>query len=80
MEALSASINSFISATRTFDVWALNRSGQGIEALAKQAQWAQEDFSNLSNMLGVTGVTVENYTQMYKEAVKNSLTPETITQ
>ena len=80
IEALSISINTFISATRTFDVWALNRSGQGIEALAKQAQWAQEDFSNLSNMLGVTGVTVENYTQMYKEAVKNSLTPETITQ
>lgn len=80
IEALSASINTFIATTRAFDVWALNRSGKGIEALAQQAQWAQEDFSNLSNMLGVTGVTVENYTQMYREAVKNSLTPETITQ
>lgn len=78
LEAMTESINTFISTTRAFDVWALNRSGDTLEALQKQAQWASDDLRNLSDMLGVTGVTVENYTERYKEAAKNSLDPTTI--
>ncbi len=80
MEALSESVNTFISSQRTFDVWSLERSGDTTESLRKQAEWLQQDFQNLESMIGVTGVTVENFSQMYSDAVKNSFDPTTISQ
>lgn len=80
MQALTDSVNSYIQSTRDFTVWGLERSGNTTEALSQKAQWLQDDFANLESMMGVTGVTVENFTKLYEDAVKNSLDPTTISQ
>jgi len=80
MQALTDSVNTFIQSTRDFTVWELERSGNTTEALRQKAQWLQSDFQNLESMMGVTGVTVENFTSLYEDAIKSSLDPTTITQ
>lgn len=80
MQALTDSVNTYIQSNRDFTIWELERSGNTTEALRQKAQWLQDDFANLENMMGVTGITVENFTSMYSDAVKDSLDPTTITQ
>lgn len=79
IKAMSDSISTYVSSTRDFEKWSLERDGKTLESLQKQAQWAQSDFESLANMIGATGITVENYTQMYAEAIKTSFDADTIT-
>lgn len=79
LKAMSDSISTYVTSTRDFTKWSLERQGDSIGSLQLQAQWAEADFSNLANMIGATGVTVENYTQKYAEAIKNSFDADTIT-
>lgn len=76
-EAFTTSIGTFVSTKRTFDIWQVG--ADSVEGLQKKAQYAKEDFDNLANSLGVSGVTAENYLERYNSAVKESFTPETIT-
>jgi len=82
MEALTESVNTFISSKRTFEVWNLDRQGDEgkLTALQKQAEWAMASFGNLSASIGASGVTVDNFLTMYDQAVKNSFDATTISQ
>ncbi len=78
LEAISDSVSTYISTARDFEKWSLERDGKTLESLQKQSQWAQADFENLANMIGATGVSVENFTTLYQEAIKNSFDADTI--
>jgi tape measure domain-containing protein len=76
LEAFSDSIGSYIGTTRSFTEWKLG-SGS-LEQLQFTADYLSKDFAMLSESMGVSGVTVENYLSKYDEALKASFTPETI--
>jgi len=67
-----------IQGKRDFEVWSLGSSS--LEAVSKQAQFAQSDFEDLAKSMNVSGVTVSNFLSMYDNAVKNSFDPQTINQ
>jgi hypothetical protein len=75
-EALTSSVGTYISETRTFNEWKL---GSGTtEQLKFTADYLSKDLSALETQIGVSGVTVDNYLSMYDEAIKKNFTPETI--
>lgn len=74
-EAMATSVATFIQSKRTFEVWSL---GDSVEALAKKAQFAKDDLAQLESMVGVTGITVDNFLDRYNKAVKEGFTPETL--
>lgn len=76
--ALSDSINTYIGDTRNFQTWMLGRSGDNLEALKLKSEWATADTDNLQKMLGLDGVTVDNYLTKYKDAINNSFDPQTL--
>lgn len=77
MEAFTTMIGGFIQAKRTFEVWAL---GDSIEALAKKSEFATADLNQIKDTLGATDTTVESFLSDFDKAVKESFTPETISQ
>lgn len=79
-EAFSQTISGYINYQRGFEVFGLERMGNSLEALRKQAGWAQGDFDALANLMGATGVTVDNFSTKYEQAIKANFTPETIQQ
>lgn len=79
-EALTASIGTYMQSVREFTLWELNQKNDDLGALRLTAKYAQEDLASITKTLGVTGVTVENFTNQYAQAVKNSFDPNTITQ
>jgi hypothetical protein len=75
-EALTSSVGTYISETRTFSEWKL---GSGTtEQLKFTADYLSKDLSALETQMGVSGVTIDNYLSMYDEAIKKNFTPETI--
>lgn len=80
MEALSESVSAMVQSKRSFETWSLERSGNSIESLRKQSEWLAADLDNLEHVMGVSGVTIDNFTTMYSDAVKNNFDPTTIAQ
>ncbi len=76
-EALTTSVGEYITTTRSFNEWKLG-SGS-VDQLKFTADYLAKDFNILSDSMGVSGLTVENYLQKYDEAIKTSFSPETIT-
>jgi len=77
IDAIKEAIGGMTSLKRDFELWTL---GDSIEALAKKAEWAKADLENLESMVGVTGLTVDNFLESYNQAIKESFTPETLAQ
>jgi hypothetical protein len=50
-----------------------------MDQLKFTADYLAKDFNILSDSMGVSGLTVQNYLQKYDEAIKTSFSPETIT-
>lgn len=76
--ALTDSVNTYVGDTRNFQTWMLDRSGNSLEALKLKSEWAAADTANLQKMLGLEGVTVDNYLSRYKDAIANSFDPQTL--
>lgn len=76
--ALTDSINTYVGDTRNFQTWMLERSGNSLESLKLKSEWASADTVNLQKMLGLEGVTVDNYLSKYKDAISNSFDPQTL--
>ncbi len=79
-EAISSAFNDYISSTRSFDVWLKEFRGDSIGALEAQAQYAQTDVAAVEEMLGVQNVTIDNYLESYRAAMKASPTKDVIDQ
>lgn len=77
-EAISSAVSDYTTTTRSFETWNLERSGNSLEALKLKSQWASADTASLEKSLGISGVTIENYLDRYKTAIKESFDPETI--
>lgn len=78
-ETFATLISDYVGYTRDFKVWSLQSTGDSLEALRVQAEWAMNDFKAVEALTGTSGVTVSNYLDMYDKAIKESFTPETIT-
>lgn len=79
-ETFASLVSGYVDYTRSFQTWALESGGNSLESMRLQAEWAQKDLQAIQSLYGVSGVTVENYLDMYQQAIKESFTPETITQ
>jgi len=79
-EAFSTTITNFLQYKRGFEVYTLERSGNTLESLKLQSEWAKKDLNAVESLIGTNGVTLENYIDKYNQAVKGSFTPETIQQ
>lgn len=78
-ETFATMVSGYVDYTRNYKTWMLESSGDTLEALRLKSEWAQGDLNAYSNLIGVSGVTVENYLDMYSQAIKTTFTPETIT-
>lgn len=78
-ETFATMVSGYTDYTRNYKTWMLESSGDTLEALRLKSEWAQGDLNAYSNLIGVSGVTVENYLDMYSQAIKTTFTPETIT-
>ena len=77
-EAFSSQINQFITDKRNFTEYALRINGNTIGALKYKADYLRKDFEMLEHVLGVSGITVNNYTQAFDAAFRQNLTPQTL--
>jgi len=77
-EAFASQINQFIEDKRSFNEYVFGIHGDTIGALNYKADYLQKDFETLEKTLGVTGITVDNFTQRFDEAFKKNLTPQTL--
>lgn len=79
-ETFASLVSGYIDYTRGYEKWMLEAGGNTLESLKLQSQWAQSDYEAMSNLYGISGITVENYLDEYSKAIKSNFTPETITQ
>lgn len=79
-ETFATLVSDYVDYTRTFQTWSLESSGNSLESMRLQAEWAQKDLDAIQSLYGTSGVTADNYLDMYQKAIKESFTPETITQ
>lgn len=77
-ETFATMVSGYVDYTRNYKTWMLESSGNTLESLRLKAEWAQGDLNAYSNLIGVSGVTVENYLDMYSQAIKTTFTPEAI--
>ena len=77
-EAFASQINQFITDKRSFTEYAYSVKGDTLGALKYKADYLQKDFETLEKTLGVTGITVDNFTQRFDDAFKKNLTPQTL--
>jgi hypothetical protein len=78
-ETFATMVSGYVDYTRNYKTWMLESSGDTLEALRLKSEWAQGDLNAYSNLIGVSGVTVENYLDMYSQAIKTTFTPEAVT-
>lgn len=78
-ETFATMASGYVDYTRSYKTWMLESSGNTLESMRLQSEWAQGDLNAYSNLIGVSGVTAENYLDMYSQAIKTTFTPETIT-
>jgi hypothetical protein len=76
-EALAQALGSMKETKRDFELWKTGRTDP-IGQLGLEAQYAKDDVEKLADSFGITGVTVENFSERYSEAIKKSLDPTTI--
>jgi len=79
-EAITNAFQTVVGVQREFELFALQRDGLDLEALSKQAEFVSNDFNSLAEIMGQTGLTVENFLDRYNEAMRESFTPEAIEQ
>ena len=77
-ETFATMVSGYVDYTRNYKTWMLESSGDTLESLRLQAEWAQGDLNAYSNLIGVSGVTIDNYLDMYSQAIKTTFTPESI--
>jgi hypothetical protein len=77
-ETFATMVSGYVDYTRNYKTWMLESSGDTLESLRLQAEWAQGDLNAYSNLIGVSGVTIDNYLDMYSQAIKTTFTPEAI--
>jgi len=81
-EAFSDVVNSYVTSRRSFQEWYYGFKGDSIGLAKYQKQTALEDLNIIQKTIGkdAAGVTIENYMQAYKDAVKKNFTPQVVKQ
>lgn len=77
-EALMQSLNSYIETGNTFKSWLYTHRGKDLLSLKFQASLAKKQASRIMQSLGASNINIDNYLQYREEALKKSLTPESI--
>lgn len=76
-EAISTVVSGYITDKRDYEEWLL---GDGtLKQLSFTSGYLKSDFEALSETLGASGVTIDNFLSMYDAAIKANFTQETIT-
>lgn len=77
LEAMQESVSSFRETIRTFDLYNIKDETAN---LAKQLEFAQVDYEAIAKAVGIdiATLTVENFNDAYRQAIKGDFTAETI--
>ena len=77
-DAIQEAFASVLETKQNFAVWKYDFNGDTLNALKKTAEYKQEGLALLKDSLGVDNINIDNYLDLYNEALKNSPTPEVI--
>lgn len=77
-EALAESLQNYVNTGNSFEAWKLEFEGKSTEALAFQANLAQEQVDRLLETLGANDITIDNYLAYREEAIKQDFDPQTL--
>jgi len=77
-EALSEAFSKLVGTTRDWTMYTFGLNNDTLGGLSYQADYLAADFKNLENMMGITGVTADNYLDMMNKSLKEDFTPENL--
>ena len=77
-EALSESLNTFITTGQSFQTWLYTYKGEDAKAARYGAELAQMSLERLQEALGAADVNIDNYLSYREEALRENFDPHTI--
>lgn len=77
-EALSESLNTFITTGQSFQTWLYTYKGEDTKAARYGAELAQMSLKRLQEALGAADVNIDNYLSYREEALRKNFDPHTI--
>lgn len=79
-EALSEAIKNIITTKRGFEEFVYSFHNDSIGLLEYKASYLKSDFEQLAKMMGVSGLSVDNFRAKMSEAIKENFTPQNVEQ
>ncbi len=79
-EAFTDVVNDYVNTQRGFEEWYLQFKGRTLDLYKFKLETAQQDLDLIKRMIGeqAANVTIDNYLEAYRQAVKDRFTPEVI--